>query len=121
MPRRVTLRAPDIAGAELLIARQTPGSFAQHHEPTMWLYGLTLAPLLACVVHSAQIHEPLDCREPSESSGNIEACARPVDDIVAIVPGSSYIANVECKDCPYLKETWGADHEPLRVDQKLVR
>jgi hypothetical protein len=70
----------------------------------MLLYGVPLIFSLASLVYSADIPKALDCSDLSKENGNLEACYEPIGDVVAVVPGSSYVAKLECKDCPYLKE-----------------
>lgn len=71
----------------------------------MLLLRLSLGLLLAWSVHAANVHSALECLHPA--SQDIEACSQPVEDVVAIVPGSSYAAKIECKDCPYAQITKG--------------
>ncbi|KAF2848048.1 hypothetical protein T440DRAFT_455428 [Plenodomus tracheiphilus IPT5] len=79
--------------------------------------GASLLPLSACFICCAAFRGPFDCQGSSQDA---QACTQPVDGIVAIVPGVSYIASIECADCPYVKPSWTSDHEPLRTDQVLV-
>ncbi|KAH9881180.1 hypothetical protein J1614_001675 [Plenodomus biglobosus] len=83
----------------------------------MRLSGLSFLPSLLCIAYCAKIDAPLDCEG---SNGNTEACAQSVDDVVAIVPGVSYVASIACDDCPYVRPTWTIDHETLRTDQILL-
>jgi hypothetical protein len=83
----------------------------------MWLHlSLSLVTLFASSVFSSEIKRPLDCEDPLASVG--EACARPIDDIVAVAPGSSYIAKIECKDCPWVNG--GRHHKVVNRDQIFV-
>ena len=59
-------------------------------------FGVLSVPLLASLVQCIDIHEPLDCG--GSTRRDVDACASPIDEIVAIVPGSSYVAKIEHKE-----------------------
>ena len=72
----------------------------------MRLLGAPLFAALLPLVHGSRIPSALDCHDPKET-GDVDECARPIADITAVVPGSAYIAKVECKDCPYVVSEGG--------------
>ncbi|KAF1940974.1 hypothetical protein EJ02DRAFT_455632 [Clathrospora elynae] len=80
---------------------------------------IPLALSLASIVCASEISEALDCRNTSERKGSLAACAQPIHDVVAVVPGSSYVAKIECKDCPYFApaDEPGYGHNIQRSDQ----
>lgn len=86
----------------------------------MLLLALSLLPLLFSATSLADVRKALDCRVPSPTDQSIETCLQPIDDVVAVVSGSSYVAKVECKDCPYAQRTERGGHTILKSDQILV-
>lgn len=67
----------------------------------MHLLGAPLFAALLPFVRSSKIPDALDCHNPEET-GDVDECAQPIANVTAIVPGSSYIAKIECKDCPFV-------------------
>lgn len=82
----------------------------------MLLRRLSPALLLYPGLGAAEIRKALDCLR---QDGALEACARPVDPVTAAVPGSSYVASIECNDCPYA-ELVGGGYRLVKKDQILV-
>ncbi|KAL6703029.1 hypothetical protein ACN47E_010305 [Coniothyrium glycines] len=82
----------------------------------MWLYGLPLAALFAAYAQGSpsDIGRPVDCRGGLDTP-NDEACARPVHDIVAVAPGLSYSAKIECRHCSWAQRHVQEDHETHQV------
>lgn len=72
------------------------------------MLGVPLFAAVVSLVYAAEIPNALDCRDPEET-GNVE-CAQPIADVTAVTPGSSYIAKIDCKDCPYVE----------RIEDKVV-
>lgn len=64
----------------------------------MRLLGAPLFAVLLPLGRSSKIPDALDCHDPED----VDKCAQPIADVTAVVPGSSYIAKVECKDCPFI-------------------
>ncbi|EDU47125.1 hypothetical protein PtrSN002B_007075 [Pyrenophora tritici-repentis] len=85
----------------------------QLSELTMLLFGIALLLPLVLSKRFADIPKALDCSDP-KSAAKVKACAQPIADVTAVVPGSSYIAKIECKDCPYV------NREENAVDDKVV-
>ena len=79
----------------------------------MRLFGIVLLLPLAASVRVAEIPKALNCSDPTDAA-KVKACAQPIADTTAIVPESSYIAKIECKDCPYV------NREEKVVDGKVV-
>ncbi|KAF1849656.1 uncharacterized protein K460DRAFT_372136 [Cucurbitaria berberidis CBS 394.84] len=77
---------------------------------------LSLVLLLYSSVCAAYLHEALDFSKPSAKDGRLEARLQPIDDVV-VVPGSSYIAKIECKDCPYAEYTKESERKIVKTDQ----
>jgi hypothetical protein len=75
-------------------------SAIHHRQPTMRLLGAPLLATLLPIVCSSRIPQALDCHDPEET-GNVDECAQPIADVTAVVPRSSYIAKIECKNCPF--------------------
>ncbi|KNG43972.1 hypothetical protein TW65_09231 [Stemphylium lycopersici] len=69
----------------------------------MRLLGVPLFAAVVSLVYAAEIPNALDCRD-AEKTGNVDECAQPIADVTAVTPGSSYIAKIDCKDCPYVEE-----------------
>lgn len=86
----------------------------------MLLSGPLLSLFLVASARAADIPTALDCVDPATKDA--AACDRRIEDVVAIVPGASYVAKIECNDCPYSRETElaHAGHEVLTSDQILV-
>ncbi|RMZ69405.1 hypothetical protein GMOD_00006206 [Pyrenophora seminiperda CCB06] len=89
--------APDMAGK----ARPSVIHHRQLSELTMQLLGVALLFPLISSARIAEIPKALDC-SASKGVANVKACAQPIAHVTAIVPGSSYIAKIECEDCPYV-------------------
>ena len=82
----------------------------------MLLSGIALLAGLLSSAHAADIPEVLDC--DLDGRGKVpEGCEAPIAPVAAVVPGSSYIAKIECKDCPYEDPE---DHEVITGDNVLV-
>jgi hypothetical protein len=62
------------------------------------LFGLSLLSLLGGNAVASQAI-PSDCRDSRESDN--EACAQPIEPVVAVTPRSFYTAKIRCYDCPY--------------------
>ncbi|KAF1833351.1 hypothetical protein BDW02DRAFT_500858 [Decorospora gaudefroyi] len=77
-----------------------------------------LLPLLISSVGSANIPTAIDCSKPQEAA---EECAQPIEHVVAVVPGSSYVAKIDCKDCPYYERGSEPNYESKesKTDQIL--
>jgi hypothetical protein len=75
----------------------------------MLLYGLSLA--FAWLGQAATIGSiPPECRDPSLVG--TKPCHQPIDDVLAVTPGSFYTAKIQCYDSPY--DAWsskGSDEE----------
>jgi hypothetical protein len=106
----------------LRIARHPPSIAATPAPLTMLLLGISLVLSLLSLLHARDIPKLPNCEEPLDT-GNEEECARPVEDVVAVVPGSHYVAKIECKDCPYSrykKGTGKSKSEVVKGDHILV-
>jgi hypothetical protein len=83
----------------------------------MLLSGVTLLAGLLSSTYAAEISTVLDCGL-DERLEVPEECEAPIAPVAAVVPGLSYIAKIECKDCPYEDPK---DHEIVPNDHVLVR
>lgn len=82
----------------------------------MLLSGIALLAGLLSSAYAADIPEVLDC--DLDGRGKVpEGCEALIAPVAAVVPGSSYIAKIECKDCPYEVPE---DHEVITGDNVLV-
>ncbi|KAI4666129.1 uncharacterized protein J4E78_003596 [Alternaria triticimaculans] len=82
----------------------------------MLLSGIALLAGLLSSACAADIPEVLDC--DLDGRGKVpEGCEAPIAPVAAVVPGSSYIAKIECKDCPYEDPE---DHEVITGDNVLL-
>jgi hypothetical protein len=84
------------------------------------LFGLSLASALLSLAGAVE-EIPLGCQNSLWSDKEI--CARPIDDVVAVTPGSSYAAKLRCYDCPYNEQvTIGrlGETKPVFGDNDLV-
>jgi hypothetical protein len=92
----------------------------------MLLFGIPLIlPLsLLPIAYSAGIPRLPNC-VPRQETKDKEECARPIEHVVAVVPGSHYVAKIECKDCPYKRYKEGIHRPPVsevvKGDHILVR
>ncbi|KAH7084722.1 hypothetical protein BKA63DRAFT_597509 [Paraphoma chrysanthemicola] len=71
--------------------------------------GLALASILISAV-AARDAVPHECSGPNRRA---EACARPIQDLVTLEPGSFYTAKIRCYNCPYHKyvdREWTMDY-----------
>jgi hypothetical protein len=76
--------------------------------PIMRLLGLSFTSLLLLTATGEGI-DP-HCTNPSPAEE--EPCAQPIEDVVAVTPGSFYTAKTRCYNCPYLQYTGdGAERE----------
>jgi hypothetical protein len=84
------------------------------------LFGLSL--VSAMFVAAGAIEEiPLGCQNSLWSDKEI--CARPIDDVVAVTPGSSYAAKLRCYDCPHNEQVTNervGKTQPVFGDNDLV-
>jgi hypothetical protein len=71
------------------------------------LFGLSLLSLLFRDV-AASHAIPSDCRNPQSDK---DACAQPIEDVIAVTPRTFYAAKIRCYDCPY----YGWVDEPPRI------
>lgn len=78
---------------------------------SFWLFGFLTLCLCAIEIPTA-----LDCSGPDAT---LEKCQKRVDSLVAIVPGSSYAANIACSDCPH-DDLTKPGLDPVKDDQILV-
>lgn len=94
-----------------------------HHqlsELTMLFFGIALLLPLVSLARITEIPKALNCSRP-QGAAKVKACAQPIAHITAVVPGSSYIANIECKDCPFVnREEKVVDGKVANGDQILV-
>lgn len=87
-----------------------------HHqlsELTMLFFGIALLLPLISLARITEIPNALNCSAP-QGAAKVKACALPIAHVTAVVPGSSYIAKIECKDCPFV------DREEKVIDDKVV-
>lgn len=81
----------------------------------MLLSGVSLLAGLVASACAADIPKVLDCSRDRYWEAPKE-CEAPIAPVAAVVPGSSYIAKIECKDCPYTDK----DDEVVNRDHVLV-
>jgi hypothetical protein len=84
------------------------------------LYPLPLVSLLLCTVAGSNVI-PSECLDFRKSDR--EACAQPIEDVVAVTPGSSYAAKLRCYDCPFDKgneQGVTGEHGEASADNDLV-
>jgi hypothetical protein len=84
------------------------------------LFGLSLASALLSAAGAIE-EIPLGCQNSLWSDQEI--CARPIDDVVAVTPGSSYAAKLRCYDCPYNEQVTNGpprEAQPVLSDNDLV-
>jgi hypothetical protein len=89
----------------------------------MLLSGVSLVAGLLSSAHAADIPKALDCSVDGDWQVPQE-CEAPIAPVAAVVPGSSYIAKIDCKDCPYTQEDGElvtADHVLVCISRKLER
>jgi hypothetical protein len=66
----------------------------------MLLPGVSLLLGLLSSACAADIPKVLDCSR--DGNGEVpKECEAPIAPVAAVIAGSSYIAKLECKDCPY--------------------
>jgi hypothetical protein len=82
----------------------------------MLLSGIALLAGLLPAAHAADIPKVLDCGLDERRKVPKE-CEAPIAPVAAVVPGLSYIAKIECKDCPYEDPK---DREVVTGDHVLV-
>lgn len=85
------------------------------------LFGLSLFSLLLGR-GAASVDFPNKCKDVDHL--DTDTCAQPVEDVVAVTPGSFYTANIRCNDCPYYKWSGDAAHSENNIligDYDLVR
>lgn len=65
-------------------------------------YCSLLASLLFGAVASS-IPNITKCHDSWKYQPAEEACAQPVEDVIAVTPGSFYTAKIRCHNCPYFE------------------
>ena len=86
----------------------------------MRLPGFLFTSLVVLTVTGKGIN-PRNCTHPSPADE--ELCAQPIEDVIAVTPGSFYTAKIGCHNCPYLQYTRGGvdgKREKSHGDNDLV-
>jgi hypothetical protein len=65
-------------------------------------YRVLSASLLFSAV-AASIPNITECYDDWRRDDIKEACHQPVEDVIAVTPGSFYTAKIRCHNCPYLE------------------
>lgn len=83
------------------------------------LYGLLLLPLVLSAVGATGLNFS-ECRDRSHSHTEAPSCSLPIQDVVAVAPGSLYTAKIRCYDCPRTNKAMHSEPEIVFEDNDLV-
>lgn len=83
------------------------------------LYGLSLLPLVLSAVGATGLNFT-ECRHRYDSHSEAPPCSQPIQDVVAVAPGSFYTAKIRCYNCARTNKATHSEPEIVLEDNDLV-